>query len=53
MRLPYIRMFSSYVGFCFIMQSVGIFSFESEEFGREGQRRYIVATYYDFGRRYL
>ena len=37
---------------CF-MQSVGIFSFESEEFGREGQRRYIVATYYDFGKRYL
>ena len=35
------------------MQSVGIFSFESEEFGREGQRRYIVATYYDFGKRYL
>ena len=35
------------------MQSVGIFSFESEEFGREGQRRYIVATYYDLGNRYL
>ena len=35
------------------IQSVGIFSFESEEFGREGQRRYIVATYYDFGKRYL
>jgi hypothetical protein len=34
-------------------QSVVVFAFESEEFGHQGQRKYLVTTYYHFSRRYL
>ena len=30
-----------------------MFSFESEEIGRDGQRKYLVTTYYEFGQRYM
>ena len=36
-----------------LMQSVVVFAFESEEFGHQGQRKYLVTTYYHFSRRYL
>ncbi|KAL5463616.1 hypothetical protein EMCRGX_G032530 [Ephydatia muelleri] len=35
------------------MQNVAVFSYEAEEFGREGQRKYLVTTYYEFGQKYL
>ena len=35
------------------MQNVAVFAFESEELGKDGQRRYVATTYYEFGKRYL
>ena len=35
------------------MQSVAVFAFESEEFGCQGQRKYLVTTYPLFARKYL
>ena len=32
---------------------MAVFAFESEEFGSEGQRRFLVTSYYEFGKRYL
>lgn len=37
----------------FYLQNVAVFAFESEDIGKEGQRRYLVTTYYVFGREYL
>ncbi|KAL5463611.1 hypothetical protein EMCRGX_G032525 [Ephydatia muelleri] len=34
-------------------ENVAVFSYEAEEFGREGQRKYLVTTYYEFGQKYL
>lgn len=34
-------------------QSVAVFSYECEKFGREGQRKFLVTTYYNFGQHYL
>ena len=34
-------------------QSVAVFAFESEEFGHQGQRKYLVTTYHRFARQYL
>ena len=36
-----------------LVQSSAVFAFESEDFGRQGQRKYLVTTYYEFGQRYL
>lgn len=37
----------------FILQNVAVFSYEAEEFGCDGQRKYLVTTYYEFGQKYL
>ena len=42
-----------YSFFRLTMQNVAVFSYEAEEFGREGQRKYLVTTYYEFGQKYL
>lgn len=34
-------------------QSAVVFAFESEEFGNQGQRKYLVTTYYHFSMKYL
>ena len=40
-------------GRSFVLQSVGLFAYESEEIGGGGKRRYLVATYLTFVTRYL
>ena len=34
-------------------QSAVVFAFESEDFGHEGQRKYLVTTYHHFSQNYL
>jgi len=36
-----------------VVQSVAVFAYESEELGRGGKRRYLVATYLTFVTCYL
>lgn len=38
---------------CMSIQSAVVFAFESEEFGNQGQRKYLVTTYYHFSMKYL
>ena len=38
---------------CYLPQSVAVFAFESEELGHQGQRKYLVTTYYHFSQKYL